>query len=93
MFVTASVAKRMIIKIQEKNENRPLSFQHTSWSYYEKSIHAFPGQVYKGFVDIDGAVNFMSAHNINCLSIQVYDNLGNQKALRDYGHSCQNLQM
>jgi len=62
----------------------------TSWSMCEASVNKYQGQLYKGFKDLDSAINFMSPFSYACTSVLIYDDLGNIKHAKDFGHSCTN---
>jgi hypothetical protein len=52
----------------------------------EAIVNKYQGQLYKGFKDLD-SVPFIS---YACTSVLIYDDLGNIKHAKDFGHSCTN---
>lgn len=60
----------------------------TSWSMCRLSTDGYQGSCFKGFPDVDGAVNFLSPYYATCKTICVYDDVGNMKSVTEYGHQC-----
>lgn len=58
----------------------------TSWSMCRKSVDYYQGALYKGFSDIELAINFMVPYSFHCCSIPVFDDVGNMKSVKEYGH-------
>ncbi|VDI39462.1 Hypothetical predicted protein [Mytilus galloprovincialis] len=62
----------------------------TSWSLCSRSVDKFQGQIYKGFPDINSALDFLSPYSFKCTTTPVYDDLGKRKNVKEYQHTCCN---
>ena len=56
----------------------------TSWGMCEASVNKYQGQPYKGFKDLDSAINFMPPFSYASTSVLIYDDLGNIKHAKDW---------
>lgn len=63
---------------------------YLDWSSCEINISKYKGAVFKGFVAIDQAINFLFAGNayLSCKDIPVYDSNDTKHNVSEFGHTC-----